>query len=81
MNLWQHYTISNGINVTHILPNCFNTKCWSTKGGTPGEIRPPGPPGVKPVDVESLAKVVVSGAVGDLTGSIDGNEAISAMAS
>ena len=51
------------------------------KGGTPGEIRPPGPPGVKPVDVESLAKVVVSGAVGDLTGSIDGNEAISAMAS
>ena len=58
-----------------------NTKCWSIKGGTPGEIRPPGPPGIKPIDVESLAKVVVAGAVGELTGSIDGNEAISAMAS
>ena len=53
---------------------------FTVKGGTPGEIRPPGPPGVKPINVESLAKVVVAGAVGDLTGSIDGNQAISAMA-
>ena len=49
-------------------------------GGTPGEIRPPGPPGVKAVDVEALAKVVVSGAVGDLSGVIDGNEDITSMA-
>ena len=49
-------------------------------GGTPGEIRPPGPPGVKAVDVEALAKVVVSGAVGDLTGVIDGNDDITSMA-
>ena len=48
-------------------------------GGTPGEIRPPGPPGVKAVDVEALAKVVVSGAVGDLSGVIDGNEDITSM--
>mmetsp|Transcript_4524 Transcript_4524/g.6806 ORF Transcript_4524/g.6806 Transcript_4524/m.6806 type:complete len:312 (-) Transcript_4524:140-1075(-) len=50
-------------------------------GGTPGEIRPPGPPGVKAVDVDALAKVVVAGAtttlgVGGLNGSIDGNDAI-----
>ena len=50
------------------------------EGGTPGEIRPPGPPGVKAVDVEALAKVVVSGAVGDLTGVIDGNDDITSMA-
>ena len=49
-------------------------------GGTPGEIRPPGPPGVKAVDVEALAKVVVSGAAGDLTGVIDGNDDITSMA-
>jgi len=49
------------------------------EGGTPGEIRPPGPPGVKAVDVEALAKVVVSGAVGDLTGVIDGNDDITSM--
>ena len=45
-------------------------------GGTPGEIRPPGPPGVKPVDVDALAKLVVAGALGDLSGKIDGNDAI-----
>jgi len=51
-------------------------------GGTPGEIRPPGPPGVKAVDVDALAKVVVAGALsqgpGGLNGSIDGNDAIAA---
>lgn len=50
-------------------------------GGTPGEIRPPGPPGVKPVDVEAVAKLAVAGALGDLKGTIDGNDDISAAAS
>ena len=47
-------------------------------GGPPGEIRPPGPPGVKPVGVEEVAKAVVAGASGAFSGSIDGNSAISA---
>ena len=50
-------------------------------GGTPGEIRPPGPPGVKPVGVEAVAKVVVAGALGELRGKIDGNDAIVAVVS
>jgi len=45
-------------------------------GGTPGELRPPGPPGVKPVTVDAVAKVVVAGALGDLSGTIDGNDDI-----
>ncbi|KAL7535072.1 hypothetical protein ACHAWF_005048 [Thalassiosira exigua] len=49
-------------------------------GGTPGEIRPPGPPGVKPVDVEAVAKLAVSGALGNLKGTIDGNENIASLA-
>jgi NAD(P)-dependent dehydrogenase (short-subunit alcohol dehydrogenase family) len=48
-------------------------------GGPPGEIRPPGPPGVKAVDVTAVARAAVSGAVGDLIGVIDGNEAIEAL--
>ena len=48
-------------------------------GGTPGEIRPPGPPGVKPVDVNVVAKLAVAGAVGDLVGAIDGNDDIVSM--
>ena len=48
-------------------------------GGPPGEIRPPGPPGVKAVDVTSVARAAVSGAVGNLIGVIDGNEAIEAL--
>lgn len=48
-------------------------------GGTPGEMRPPGPPGVKPVDVEVLAKVVAAGVVGGLKGRIDGNDDIFAL--
>lgn len=50
-------------------------------GGTPGEIRPPGPPGMKPVDVEAVAKVAVAGALGELKGKVDGNEDITAIAS
>lgn len=45
-------------------------------GGPPGELRPPGPPGVTPVPVEAVAKVVVAGALGNLSGKIDGNGAI-----
>jgi hypothetical protein len=48
-------------------------------GGTPGEIRPPGPPGVKPVDVEAVTNAIVAGVVGDLNGNIDGNDAIAAF--
>lgn len=48
-------------------------------GGPPGEIRPPGPPGVKPATVESVAKIVVAGATGQQSGSIDGNDAIAAF--
>ncbi len=48
-------------------------------GGPPGEIRPPGPPGVKAVDVKAVAKIAVAGAVGELSGMIDGNDAIDAL--
>ena len=48
-------------------------------GGPPGEIRPPGPPGVKPVSVDDVAKVVVAGALGQQSGSVDGNEAIAEL--
>jgi uncharacterized protein YbjT (DUF2867 family) len=45
-------------------------------GGPPGEIRPPGPPGIKPASVEAVAKAVVAGATGAMSGKIDGNDAI-----
>mmetsp|Transcript_8499 Transcript_8499/g.25680 ORF Transcript_8499/g.25680 Transcript_8499/m.25680 type:complete len:289 (-) Transcript_8499:365-1231(-) len=45
-------------------------------GGPPGEIRPPGPPGVAPVPVDAVAKAVAAGALGRFSGSIDGNAAI-----
>ena len=48
-------------------------------GGPPGEIRPPGPPGVKAVAVQDVAKAVVAGALGQKTGGIDGNSAIAAL--
>ena len=48
-------------------------------GGPPGEIRPPGPPGVKAVAVEDVAKAVVAGALGQKSGTIDGNSAIAAL--
>ena len=47
-------------------------------GGPPGEIRPPGPPGMKAASVEEVAKAVVSGALGEKSGIIDGNSAIAA---
>jgi uncharacterized protein YbjT (DUF2867 family) len=49
-------------------------------GGPPGEIRPPGPPGMTPVPVEAVAKAAVAGALGDAVGKIDGNAAIVAAA-
>lgn len=45
-------------------------------GGPPGELRPPGPPGVKPVAVEDVAKVVVMGALGQKSGVVDGTAAL-----
>lgn len=45
-------------------------------GGPPGEIRPPGPPGMAPVPVEAVAKAAVAGALGSLKGTVDGNSAI-----
>ena len=44
----------------------------------PGEIRPPGPPGMTPVSVEAVAAAAVAGALGKKTGSVDGNAAIAA---
>jgi len=49
-------------------------------GGPPGEIRPPGPPGIKPVAVESVAEAIVAGALGRFSGTLDGNDAIIAAA-
>lgn len=47
-------------------------------GGPPGELRPPGPPGMAPVAVEAVAKAAVAGALGKTAGKIDGNNAIAA---
>jgi len=46
-------------------------------GGPPGEVRPPGPPGMTPVPVEAVARAAVAGALGELDGGkVDGNAAI-----
>lgn len=47
-------------------------------GSPPGEIRPPGPPGMTPVPVEAVARAAVAGALGKSTGKLDGNSAIAA---
>lgn len=49
-------------------------------GAPPGEIRPPGPPGMSPVPVEVVAKAAVAGAYGLKSGKVDGNAAIAAVA-
>jgi len=49
-------------------------------GGPPGELRPPGPPGMTPVPVEAVAKAAVAGALGRASGKADGYEAIVAAA-
>jgi len=48
-------------------------------GAPPGEVRPPGPPGMKAVTVEDVARAVVVGVMGERSGTIDGNAAISAL--
>mmetsp|Transcript_13539 Transcript_13539/g.26984 ORF Transcript_13539/g.26984 Transcript_13539/m.26984 type:complete len:316 (-) Transcript_13539:71-1018(-) len=48
-------------------------------GAPPGEIRPPGPPGMAAVSVDAVARAVVAGALGTKSGTIDGNSAISAI--
>eukprot|EP00322_Chrysochromulina_rotalis_P006085 CAMPEP_0115865220 /NCGR_PEP_ID=MMETSP0287-20121206/19607_1 /TAXON_ID=412157 /ORGANISM="Chrysochromulina rotalis, Strain UIO044" /LENGTH=281 /DNA_ID=CAMNT_0003319721 /DNA_START=10 /DNA_END=855 /DNA_ORIENTATION=+ len=50
-------------------------------GAPPGEIRPPGPPGMTPVAVQAVASAVVAGALGQKSGFIDGNDAITAAVS
>ena len=49
-------------------------------GGPPGEVRPPGPPGMTPVPVEAVASAAVAGALGTAAGTVDGNAAIVAAA-
>lgn len=48
-------------------------------GAPPGEVRPPGPPGMKAVAVEDVARAVAVGVKGEQSGTIDGNAAISAL--
>lgn len=50
-------------------------------GGPPGDVRPPGPPGMTPVPVEAVAKAAVAGALGKKSGVVDGNDAIASVAS
>ena len=47
-------------------------------GGPPGELRPPGPPGVAAVSVEAVASAAVAGALGRKSGVVDGAVAIEA---
>lgn len=47
-------------------------------GAPPGEIRPPGPPGLTALSPDSVAKAAVNGALGQLSGSADGYDAIMA---
>ena len=44
----------------------------------PGGGGPPGPPGIPPVDVDAVAKMVVAGALGRKSGVVDGGKAIDA---
>jgi len=47
-------------------------------GGPPGELRPPGPPGMTAVAVQAVAKAAAAGALGQKSGIVDGNDAIAA---
>ena len=49
-------------------------------GDPPGELRPPGPPGMMPVPVDAVARAAVAGVVGAKSGRLDGNDAIAAAA-
>ena len=48
-------------------------------GAPPGEIRPPGPPGMSAVSVEAVAAAAVAGALGEKSGTFDGNGAIAGV--
>lgn len=49
-------------------------------GAPPGEVRPPGPPGMSAVSVDEVARAAVAGALGLKSGKVDGNAAITAAA-
>lgn len=49
-------------------------------GAPPGEIRPPGPPGLAAISPEAVANAVVAGVLGQAKGSLDGYDAIMAIA-
>ena len=49
-------------------------------GAPPGEIRPPGPPGMAAISPDYVAKAAVAGVLGQLSGSVDGYDAIMAIA-
>lgn len=48
-------------------------------GAPPGEIRPPGPPGLAALSPDSVAMAAVAGALGQFSGSVDGYDAIMAV--
>jgi len=49
-------------------------------GAPPGQLRPPGPPNVKPSLVRDVAKAVAYGAIGEKSGTVEGNFAIAGAA-
>ncbi|EOD07726.1 hypothetical protein EMIHUDRAFT_438510 [Emiliania huxleyi CCMP1516] len=61
-------------------PSALVLKPGIIAGGPPGEVRPPGPPGMAPVAVEDVARAAVAGALGNAAGTVDGNTAIAAAA-
>lgn len=48
-------------------------------GAPPGELRPPGPPGLAAISPEAVANAAVAGVLGKVNGSIDGFNAIMAV--
>jgi uncharacterized protein YbjT (DUF2867 family) len=49
-------------------------------GAPPGELRPPGPPGIPAISPMAVAQVVVAGVLGQASGTVDGYAAIMAVA-
>lgn len=49
-------------------------------GAPPGEIRPPGPPGLAAISPDAVANAAVAAVLGKVSGSLDGYDAISAAA-
>jgi threonine dehydrogenase-like Zn-dependent dehydrogenase len=50
------------------------------EGAPPGELRPPGPPGIPTISPTAVAQAVVAGVVGQASGTLDGYAAIMAVA-